>query len=203
VPSVVIEGIAPEIVDNVDLVPEANLPFFLYSGTLSAAYGIEKLLASFAGANLEAELWICGRGPLEPIVKSYSAGDPRIRFLGFLSQQELNAVQCKAKALLITRDPEERFARYSFPSKLIEYLATGVPVISTRLPGIPDFYFEYVTVIEPLSENSIVECLRMHLLKSSATIRENGKQAQFFLKSQRNARIAVLPLLGLMGIIRE
>ena len=37
--------------------------------------------------------------------------------------------------------------RYSFPSKLFEYLQAGKPVISTRLPGIPADYF---TIFRPV-----------------------------------------------------
>lgn len=67
--------------------------------------------------------------------------DGRVRSLGFLDQTSLRSAQMNAIGLLITRDPNEDYVRYSFPSKLIEYMATGTPVITTRLPGIPEEYF--------------------------------------------------------------
>ena len=34
----------------------------------------------------------------------------------------------------------EAYTRYSFPSKVIDYLQTGLPVVSAFLEGMPDIY---------------------------------------------------------------
>ena len=35
------------------------------------------------------------------------------------------------------RQNNEEFTKYSFPSKTMEYLASGVPVVAYKLDGIP------------------------------------------------------------------
>jgi len=50
--------------------------------------------------------------------------------------------------------------RYSFPSKLIEYMASATPVLTTRLPGIPPEYEPYVYWIEDDSVEGIEHSLR-------------------------------------------
>ena len=46
------------------------------------------------------------------------------------------------------------YTLYSFPSKNIEYMVSGTPVITTRLAGIPDDYYPYVFVFEEeINEN--------------------------------------------------
>ena len=42
------------------------------------------------------------------------------------------------------RSADAEYTKYSFPSKTIEYLATGVPVVMNRLPGIPEEYEYFV-----------------------------------------------------------
>ena len=39
-------------------------------------------------------------------------------------------------------------SKYFFPSKMMDYLASGTPTISTKLKGIPEEYFNYCFTIE-------------------------------------------------------
>jgi glycosyltransferase involved in cell wall biosynthesis len=56
--------------------------------------------------------------------------------------------------MLNPRDPSWRGTPYSFPSKLLEYLTTGKPIISTRLPGIPAEYFEVLRPVDLVDQAS-------------------------------------------------
>nr|NMF97728.1 glycosyltransferase [Aromatoleum toluolicum] len=201
-PAVTVEGIAPEVPagGNVDSIPRGGKPYFLYSGGLNEAYGVKTLVSAFLASNLDAELWLCGSGPLSGFIDECSAKDRRIRNLGFLNQDELLRAQRGAAALLITRAPDEHYVRYSFPSKLLEYMATGVPVLTTRLPGIPVEYFDYVDVIDGVSEFEIVDALRKHLNLDTKSREEKGKKALDFVREYKAAKVAVLPLLKIMGV---
>lgn len=200
IPSVVIEGIAGESPPDVPPCRHGQRPYFLYAGGLSEAYGVGSLLRAFLSSDIDAELWICGCGPLSYYVRDCELRDSRIRYLGFLDQASLRRAQINSIALLITRDPQEDYVRYSFPSKLIEYMTTGVPVITTRLAGIPSEYFDYVSIFESSSEDDIVSALNAHLRRSATDREDQGLRALQFIAARRNPRVAVLPLLDLIWI---
>lgn len=198
IPFVVIEGLLPEDSPEYNHHPYNGRPYFLYSGGLNKAYGVERLLSAFIGSDIDADLWICGSGPLADFVNDCQKKDGRVRSLGFLNQTSLRSAQMNAIGLLITRDPNEDYVRYSFPSKLIEYMATGTPVITTRLPGIPEEYFNYVSTIESSTDEAIINALKAHLKRDFVDRGDQGLRAQRFVIEKCKPRVAVLPLLDLM-----
>ena len=196
-PSVVIEGIA-EVQSMPERVECAGKPYFLYSGSLNEAYGVGELVRAFAASKLDAELWICGSGPLSETIRSYSESDSRIKYLGFLSQDRLATVQRAAIGLLITRPSVDPYVRYSFPSKLLEYMGTGVPVLTTRLPGIPGEYYEFLSIIEECSPRGIIDALGAHLSREADEHKQQGRKALKFVKEFKSPKVAVTPLLHLL-----
>ena len=198
VPFVVIEGLLSERADDADTVEPVGRPYFLYSGGLNESYGVKVLIDAFMSTDLDAELLLCGAGELFEYIHACSTIDPRIRPLGFLAQDALHRVQRGAVALMLTRSPNDPYVKYSFPSKLLEYMATGVPVIATRLPGIPSAYFEFLTVISGASAGEISDALKLHLCRVAADRMAQGQRAKAFVSKRKNPRIGVLPLLRLM-----
>lgn len=117
----------------------------LYSGSLHRQYGILDLLEAFAAVDdSEAELWICGNGDARKEVEAAAAADPRIRFFGFCSQQEVADLRSRAAMLVNPRSNAGEYTKYSFPSKTMEYLASGKPVVMYRLDGVPEEYDSYL-----------------------------------------------------------
>lgn len=157
----VIEGISngsPKPVYE-NQVPTAEKKIVFYAGGLNKAYGIIELVEGFLKANVDAELWLCGRGELEPYISEICKTHASIKYLGFISAQEVEKIQAASSCLILTRSPAETYTRYSFPSKLLEYLVSGVPVLTTRLGGIPDEYYEFLNVIEDSSSDGISAAL--------------------------------------------
>jgi glycosyltransferase involved in cell wall biosynthesis len=85
-------------------------------------------------------LSIYGRGPIEELVRGRAEANPSLSFGGLLGEKELAQAYARADLLVNPRPTSEEFVRYSFPSKLLEYLSTGTPVLSTRLASIPAAY---------------------------------------------------------------
>jgi glycosyltransferase involved in cell wall biosynthesis len=131
-----------------------------YAGGLNKAYGIVELIEGFIKSEVKAELWLCGRGELEPYISEISKAHPSIKYLGFLSATDVEDIQSAASCLVMSRSPEQTYTRYSFPSKLLEYLVSGVPVLTTRLAGIPDEYYEFLNVIEDSSSEGVSVALK-------------------------------------------
>jgi len=111
---------------------EAGDIILMYAGYLTEMKGVPLLLDAFArldGGNFR--LWITGKGKLQSLVEDAAKRDPRITFWGFPPYERVLEMYRNASILINPHSTLLRSARYLFPSKLIEYLATGRPVIST------------------------------------------------------------------------
>ncbi len=133
----------------------------LYSGALSAKYGLKNLLNAFSAIqSSQIQLWLCGDGDFKLEIEERARNDQRIKFLGLLTFEEVKELQKKATVLVNPRTAEGEYTLYSFPSKTMEYLASGTPTIMYRLPGIPEEYYEFAYI--PANES--IECLTQLLL---------------------------------------
>lgn len=120
-------------------------PIVMYTGSLDLKYGIGRLVDMMKYIpNNELELHIYGSGDAEEIIKTASNKDKRIKFFGKVKKEDADKAIKNAMALVNPRNSEDGdFVNYSFPSKDIDYLASGVPAILCRLPGMPSSYFDY------------------------------------------------------------
>lgn len=80
--------------------------------------------------------------------------------MGFLAKSDISLLQVKCDVLVNPRSNNDEFTKYSFPSKTMEYLLSGSKVVMYPLSGIPQEYFEFITVVEGDS----VEDLKILLL---------------------------------------
>ena len=187
-PWTVIEGIFNKGKDDVSVVKEkSETKVILYSGTLARRYGIMNLVQAFMDiSNPTCCLMICGEGETKGEIMLSARKDKRIIYKGLLPRHEILALQKQADLLVNPRTPEGVFTRYSFPSKTMEYLASGTPTLLYRLPGIPEEYFDYCFVVEGLG----VEALRVKMEKVLSLSREElhmiGKRARNFVLEQKN-----------------
>lgn len=121
----------------------------LYSGTLHYKYGIKNLLEAFVKIDSkDTELWICGGGEAESEIKKLAVKDSRIKFFGFCTQEKVAKLRAEAAVLVNPRTNEGEYTKYSFPSKTMEYMASGKPIVMYKLDGIPDEYDEYLNYVD-------------------------------------------------------
>jgi glycosyltransferase involved in cell wall biosynthesis len=112
----------------------------LFSGAMNRWAGATQLVEAFRGVrDRDVELWLCGHGR-NPDVVAAAAGDERVRLLGLLSETELARVQAQADVFVNPRPPELPDNRSNFPSKVLEYLTWGRPVVSTWTDGLAPEY---------------------------------------------------------------
>ncbi|WP_433538078.1 glycosyltransferase [Micromonospora sp. CA-249363] len=136
----------------------------VYAGGLTRAYGVDRLVEAFRGmADPDLRLLLFGRGELEEWSRTQAEADPRISPPELLDRAALVQRLARASVLVNPRPVDQSFVRYSFPSKLIEYLSTGVPVATTRLPGIPPDYEPYLRFAETDTVDGLREALRLLL----------------------------------------
>ena len=84
----------------------------------------------------------------------------KVVFTGKVPPSEIPSLLCNAQILALAR-PNNEQASYGFPTKLGEYLATGKPVVVTRVGEIGDFMRDGVNcrMAEPDNPEAFAECL--------------------------------------------
>lgn len=158
-PYIVMEGICDNLSPTADEDERTSFAL-LYAGRLNRRYGLENLLDAIERIDdSDVELWICGSGEMEAEIRERSQKDHRIKFFGFVSHEESLSLQQKASVLVNPRTNAEEYTKYSFPSKTIEYMAAGKPVMMYRLDGIPAEYDPYLFYIPEETVDSICETI--------------------------------------------
>lgn len=185
VPALVVEGlVAPEF--GVSETSEPVAGRIVYAGGLHEAYGVRRLVEAVCSlpGNLELELY--GRGPLEPWLLERARADPRIREPRLVPPRDLPGIYARASVLVQPRQVDQDFVRYSFPSKLIEYLASGRPVVSTRLPSIPEDYAPYLVQPETDAPGDLAAAIARVLAWPDDDRREFGSRGADFIRHTRS-----------------
>lgn len=188
VPYTVVEGIAPSDSAEVDesiAQRFKNEKYILYTGTLNYEFGIGTLLEAFALIpDNDLKLVICGFGEAEKAI--LESKDPRLVYLGKVDRKQALALQRNATVLVNPRQNNQEFTKYSFPSKTMEYLAAGVPVVAYKLDGIPDEYDEYLHYVPDNSPEALAEVMSELLQKPENIRKELGRRAQRFVLEEKN-----------------
>ncbi|HYR11080.1 MAG TPA: glycosyltransferase [Longimicrobium sp.] len=156
----------------------------MYSGMLNEMNGIPLLLDAFGRLQgPEWRLWIYGGGPLTREVRAAAARDPRIVFRPWeqVPAEEMRLRQREAAVLVNPRPSAHRANRYSFPSKLLEYLVSGTPVVSTAPPGIPDEYHPHLELAHDETPEGLAAAIRRAAARTDAERTARGVRAREFV----------------------
>lgn len=159
----------------------------MYSGGIKKNFKIENLLKAFELLDDRFELWITGSGDFEKNVIEYADKNNKIKFYGFLSSRdELRELQEKATMLINMRDPKEEASKFCFPSKLFEYMLTGKPVLSLKLMGIPQEYFQYLINVDSTGAKDIAKAIERVANENDKCRVEFGMKAREFIVEKKN-----------------
>ncbi len=200
-PYMVMEAIAP--VAEADLssrCEKASPNAIMYAGMLEEKYGIIKLIDAFELSTLTGEeLWLFGSGNAVDEIKKRAERNPRIKYFGRKSHDEVLKYE-KAAALLVNpRNTDDSFTKYSFPSKTIEYMMSATPMLTTRLEGIPSEYYEYMFVCENNEPVTLCAAMENAMRTSQNERAELGARAKKFIKEEKNAKRQANRLVGFLS----
>ncbi|PKO98507.1 MAG: hypothetical protein CVU13_10135 [Bacteroidetes bacterium HGW-Bacteroidetes-8] len=156
----------------------------LYVGSLIEYNGIETLLNAFhkiESKNLT--LHIFGDGPMKTLVEHYSKIDDRIIYNGLMHNKSILLMQRKVDFLINARPINSFISKVTFPSKILEYLMSGTPVLSTRLDCLLNEYGQWLNFIgdDPITMssdifsivNSDYKALKTKAIKAREAIQES------------------------------
>lgn len=131
----------------------------LFSGSLVKANGVDLLIEGFRRRRVrDTELWIVGRGQMADEIRSLPV-EEGVRYKGFLRRKELLDLQRHCLLLVNPRPNALREHRYNFPSKVIEYMSSGRPVVTTGSADIRAEYWPHVIGIEKEDPEGVAEAL--------------------------------------------
>ena len=161
----------------------------MFSGTLNDINGVELLLDAFQRIPYpEYRLFIFGRGPLEARIRERAAHDHRIIYGGFLPNAEIGRRQREATVLINPRPSHREITRYTFPSKLLEYMLSGRPVVTTVLPGIPDEYHPFLFLVREETPEGLAAVIQEVCERDPAEVARHAERARDFVLREKNWR---------------
>lgn len=197
---VVIEGISIVCDRCLHCSKDSTVKSLLYSGSLHEFAGIKNLVKAFMNTkSKDFRLIICGKGQCEGFIKEQAMKDSRIKYLGPLKREEVLKQQCNATALINPRQPIEEITRFSFPSKTMEYLSSGTPMIGYQLEGIPDDYYDYYFSPSGNSVEELSDIINKVLSMSTVELNSMGERAYLFIKENKNSRVQVGKIINYIG----
>ena len=161
----------------------------MYAGGLHERYGLKKLTEAFMsipGENLRLNLY--GSGPfVEDLKNRYCKEDSRIIYKGVVGNAEVVEAELSSTLLVNPRPTDEEFTRYSFPSKNIEYMVSGTPLLTTKLPGMPSEYYPYVYLIEDETTEGYADAIKHAITLSDDDLHLKGHNAKSFILENKNS----------------
>lgn len=193
-PSLLLEG----IYNPVCIVPQKKRKkTILYTGKLDIRFGIRDLIKAFNDIDdSEFVLWICGFGLDRIFVEEAAKKDKRIIYWGVVEQKHVFEMQQQATLLVNPRKGHEEYTKYSFPSKIMEYMASGTPTIMYKLPGLPIEYEEYLVLLPDNSQETLTAILKQWGSKTQAELYEFGEKAKRFILENKNSEIQASRLMN-------
>lgn len=182
-PYQIVEGIC----DNLDYdgLNTKKSNYIMYAGGLYEKYGLNYLINGFIKAKIpNVKLKLFGTGDL--VDKIEEIKNDNIVYGGVLTNDEI--IECEKEAMLLVnpRFSNMEYTKYSFPSKNIEYMSSGTPVLTTKLKGIPEEYFNYVYLIDDETEKGIKNKLIEIFSKTKKELKYFGNRAKKFVNDNKN-----------------
>lgn len=169
---------------------ETKEKILLYTGSLGEHTSIKELIDAFRLTTNESfRLMICGAGMYEKYVLEASREDNRIIFKGLVPHTEVLDLQRKATALINPRWPSIRDTPYSFPSKTMEYLTSGTPMIGYKLIGIPNDYYDFFYTIEEEGIEQLAHKITEVLCLPQGVLNEKAQKAYNFIKGNKTSKM--------------
>ncbi len=179
----------------------------MLSGNLDIEDGVVTLLQAFQEiSDHECELWITGSGNAQKIIEEYQLKDSRIKYYGYIaSYSEFLKLQQQAMIFALMVPPNHPKSPYYFPSKIMEYLATGGIVTCFKLPCIPCEYDPYLVYLpdDPNNVKGIAQTLTKLCNTSNDDLTSQAIKRLSFITEMKGKSTQSKKILDLIEIIKD
>lgn len=155
------EGIFQNSFDEEQVEKEPH-KVIMYAGGIHRRRGTDLLVNAFKLIDdPDYRLWI--RGDWDESMKAeiiaLSKVDHRVKYFEPMERAELLKMEQKATVMVNPTQPSLDFTNYFFPSKTMEYLASGTPTVMFHLACMPKEYDDYLFYVEEESIESLKDKL--------------------------------------------
>ena len=172
----------------------------LYAGGIEEIYGIKMLVEAFKEIEDESiELHIYGNGSYVKQLEEECLIDSRIKYMGVKPNDIIVDAEQKATLLVNPRFTTEEFTKYSFPSKNMEYMASGTALLTTNLPGMPIEYHDYVFLFEEESIQGYAKKIHDVMSLDTMYLMEYGARARQFVLEKKNNIVQSSRIISLVS----
>lgn len=188
-PYIVLEGHCDSKMSQTEnnIMGKNNPKVAMYAGGIHREFGIERLVNAFVrGDFFDWELHIYGDGNYQKDLIKLTKKVSNIKYFGVQPNSVIVENQLKATLLLNPRLTDAEYVKYSFPSKTMECMASGTPLCTTKLPGMPLEYYPYVYFFDNETEDGMLSTLKEVLGKDAEEYHEFGKKAKEFVMMEKN-----------------
>ena len=159
----------------------------LYAGGVSRQYGAEIMTQGFRKANIpNTQLHIYGPGDYVEELEQIAKQDDRVFYGGMILNTQVVEKEQQATLLINPRPTHEEFVKYSFPSKTMEYMSSGTPALTTRIPGIPKDYEPHLFFIDEETIEGVAQALQRVFSHTDEELFAKGQGARSFILDTRN-----------------
>lgn len=204
-PYIVIEGQSEAGMRSVEnsIEKKEEPKVLMYAGGIHKEFGIERFVRAFCSLNKEDWiLRIFGDGNYSDELKEIVKTQSNIEYCGVRPNKEIVEKQLRARLLVNPRLTDAEYVKYSFPSKTMECMASGTPLLTTKLPAMPQDYFEHVYFIDDESESGMKDALQEVLNISDHVLHEKGIKAKKFIIETRNNNIQARKFIDFLKTVK-
>ena len=157
----------------------------MLSGTLELFNGLGLVLEAMPLLPDNCQLIVAGDGSLKSRLLEAAAHDQRITYLGFLDFRDLLEVYGAADLLLNLRLTRALDTRYFFPSKLMELLASGIPVLSTGTGHVQEVYGHVLYLLDEETPHALAARIRTIAALPPEQRQAVGRNARNFVLTEK------------------
>ncbi len=157
-PNLITEGFVEEMASGKTSFPKNSYIYF--GGALSPRYGVQDLIDAYKEVKPDYDLIIAGHHEKTNLPMNANS---RIHFLGQLSKTQNYLLEENAALLVNPRPYDEALDRESVPSKVLEFLSSGSPVLSTRHTKLQELFPNDVNWIPDSGKEALERFFVAHL----------------------------------------
>lgn len=169
----------------------------LYAGGRPSKDGVDMLIAAFRQLpDNDLELNVYGNMP--NVEKGPDTTDSRIIYHGKTENGIIAEAERNSYLLVNPRPTGEEYTKYSFPSKVMEYMASGTPMATTKLAGIPEEYFKYIYTFNECTTECYLDVLRYILSQDVDVHFKKGREAQAFVLNNKSKVVQTKRIIELV-----
>ncbi len=188
-PHIVVEGHCDIKMSEHVHEPFSNSKVVMYAGSVHRKYGIKMLCDEFLRiCKGNEKLVIFGGGDYQIDLKAISENNPNIQYYGTCKNEVVIQKEHEVSILVNPRINDD-YTTYSFPSKTMEYMASGTPLLMSSLTGLPQEYKDYLFIFDENKPNDLGNKLREMLDLSNDELELIGSKAKSFIINHKNNQI--------------